>query len=61
MLKLNDVLAGVRTLGGEEGAWEQHTRGIGSRLMSKMGHIPGQPLGISKRATAAGNGAFATK
>jgi hypothetical protein len=45
-------VTGVRTLDGEEGAWEQHTRGIGSRLMSKMGHVPGQPLGASARAGA---------
>ena len=45
-------MTGVRTLDGEEGAWEQHTRGIGSRLMSKMGHVPGQPLGASARAGA---------
>lgn len=43
-------VAGIRTLDGDEGAWERHTRGIGSRLMSKMGHVPGQPLGTGRTA-----------
>ena len=36
----------ARTLAaGAEAQWEQHTRGIGSRLLAKMGHVPGQALG----------------
>ncbi|XP_048361792.1 tuftelin-interacting protein 11-like [Sphaerodactylus townsendi] len=36
--------AGPESWGGL-GGWERHTRGIGQRLLRKMGHVPGRGLG----------------
>ncbi|XP_028680560.1 tuftelin-interacting protein 11 [Erpetoichthys calabaricus] len=37
--------AGGQRQGQEFGTWERHTRGIGQKLLQKMGYVPGRGLG----------------